>query len=359
MKDASEGNEPVACLILDPLWPFAATIADEFNLPRMALRTGGILASILYDALPLLRGKGYFPLQDARQEDPVPEVPPLKVKDLTSEAHHDSLVAMVNEIKRCTEGMICNTFKELEGSSLDRVHQIVSPIPVFPIGPLHKYSPNYDSSVATHDQSYLAWLNTQAPNSVLYVSFGTLAAISKEQLLEVAWGLAKSEQPFLWVVRSNLTEGLENNDSLPEDFLRTVAGRGHIIQWAPQREVLAHPAVGGFWTHCGWNSTLESISEGVPMICFPFFGDQRTNARQVSETWRIGLQLEKGLERQETERTIRRLMVEKEGEEMRERAAALKEKAEQCIRDGGSSYESLDRLVSHILSFCRAERMRT
>ncbi|KAJ8427533.1 hypothetical protein Cgig2_019952 [Carnegiea gigantea] len=235
MMDASKAKEPVACLILDPFWNFTATVAEEFNLPRITLRTGGILAFLI-------------------------------------------------------QGIIYNTFKELEGPDLNRVQQIGPSIPVFPIGPLHKYPSSNDSIIVMHDQNYLTWLSAQAPNSVLYVSFGTVAVISKEQLMEVAWGLEKSEQLFLWVIQPKSTDGLEDNVSLPEDFLR-VAGRDHIVQWGGQQQVLAHRSVGGFWTHCGWNSTLESIFEGVPMICFPVLGDQKVNARKISDTWRINLHL--------------------------------------------------------------------
>lgn len=358
LGDDSNEKEPVACLIADPMWEFATTVANGFNLPRIALRTGGVLAFLVYDSVPLLREKGYFPLQEARQEEPVPEFPPLKIKDLPSEEHHDLLTVMVKETKNYPQGIICNTFKELEGSVFDKLHQCLVPIPAFPIGPLHKYSPTNSTNSVMQDDSSITWLNTQAPNSVLYVSFGTLANISKEQFLEVAWGLANSKQPFLWVVRSSLVQGSEENPGFPEGFLETVAGRAHVVTWVPQQWVLAHKAVGGFWTHCGWNSTIESICEGVPMLCLPFFGDQTMNARHVCDVLRIGLQLEKGLERQEIERSIRTLMVGKEGEEMRGRVAALKEKADLCIMDGGSSHDSLDRLTNHILSFCSTEILK-
>lgn len=288
------------------------------------------------------------------------EIPPLKVKDLPSEASHVALAAVIKEAKSYHLGFIFNTFKELEGSFLDQFSRSLPCIPIYPIGPLHKYSSTCTDRKLNEDHSSMInWLNTQAPNSVLYVSFGTIAAINKEQFAEIAWGLAKSKQPFLWVVRSKLVDGaIVNDDIYPEDFLQTISGRGYIVTWAPQREVLAHPSVGGFWSHCGWNSTIESICEGVPMICLPFFGDQKMNTLHVSDVLRVGLRLEKELERQEIECAIRRLMVEEEGEEMRERIAALKEKAHSCLMEGGSSFKAMDQLTDHILSFLRAEKPR-
>ncbi|KAL6128161.1 hypothetical protein ACLB2K_071517 [Fragaria x ananassa] len=117
---------------------------------------------------------------------------------------------------------------------------------------------------------------------------------------------------------------------------------GHIVKWAPQKEVLAHQAVGVFWTHNGWNSTLESICEGVPMICIPFFAEQMVNARYVSDVWKVGVRLELGIKREEIEAAIRRLMMEKEGEEIRDRVSKLKDMANICLKQGGPSYQALD-----------------
>lgn len=123
------------------------------------------------------------------------------------------------------------------------------------------------------------------------------------------------------------------------------------MKWASQIEVLGHPSVGVFWTHCGWNSTLESICEGVPMICTPCFTDQLVNARYVSCVWKVGVQLENGLSREEIVRVVKRLMEEKEGGEMRERALSYKEKARACLGPSGSSYDSLTKLVNYISFF--------
>jgi UDP:flavonoid glycosyltransferase YjiC (YdhE family) len=124
------------------------------------------------------------------------------------------------------------------------------------------------------------------------------------------------------------------------------------VKWAPQKEVLAHSAVGGFLSHCGWNSTLESICEGIPMICKPCFGDQGVNTRYVSHVWKVGLELEsRNLERGEIERAVRRLMVGEEGKELRKRSKYLKKTVELCTKEGGSSSNSLNKLIKIIMSF--------
>jgi UDP:flavonoid glycosyltransferase YjiC (YdhE family) len=256
---------------------------------------------------------------------------------------------MVKEIKG-SSGLIWNSAEELEQSELITVGQDFA-FPVYPIGPFHSYFPASSSSLLTQDQSCLSWLNTQAPKSVLYVSFGSIATLSDTEFTEIAWGLASSNQPFLWVVRPGLVRGSEWPETLPNGFLEMMNGRGHIVKWAPQQEVLAHTATGGFWTHNGWNSTLESICEGVPMICLPCFGDQKVNARYVSHVWKIGVHLENRLERGAIDKAIRKVMVETEGEEMRDRIVHLKEKVHLSLRQGGSSHQALESLITYISSF--------
>jgi UDP:flavonoid glycosyltransferase YjiC (YdhE family) len=137
---------------------------------------------------------------------------------------------------------------------------------------------------------------------------------------------------------------------LPEGFDRTVDGRGKVIPWAPQQEVLAHSAVGAFWTHNGWNSTFESISEGLPMICRPQFADQMMNARYVEAAWEVGFELEGELERNKIEEAIRNLMKGSQGEVARERARELKKKVISCLESDGSSVLAVDKLIEHISS---------
>ena len=225
-------------------------------------------------------------------------------------------------------------------------------MPVFDIGPLHKLSPAVDSSLLLPDRSCLEWLDAFPPESVLYVSFGSVACMSPRDLVETAWGIAGSGVPFLWVVRPGMVSGsaYHHQQQLPEGFEAATHGRGMVVTWAPQGEVLGHRAVGGFWTHGGWNSTAESICEGLPMLCRPYFGDQMGNARYVEHVWRVGLEVVGDLERGSVEAAIRRLMTGEDGAEMRTRAGELKKAAAECTGEGGSSCLAIDKLITHMMS---------
>ncbi|KAB2084925.1 hypothetical protein ES319_A05G366800v1 [Gossypium barbadense] len=352
LSDVSD--EPVAGLISDSTWKFTDSIAKSLQLPRFVLRTTNISSFLALAALPLLQEKGYLPKQESQEEKPVIELPPLKVKDIPvfktqdQEGLHQTIAALVEQTKSCT-GVIWNSFEELEHGSLTDFRYNFR-VPIFPIGPLHKYFPVPSTSLLSQDQSAISWLNKQAPKSVIYVSFGSVASIEKSEFVEIAWGLANSEQPFLWVVRPGSVIGSEWLEPLPKGFMEEIKERGHVVKWAPQQEVLAHTAVGGFWTHSGWNSTLESFCEGVPMICHPCFGDQRVNARYVSDVWRIGVHLENKVDRFEIAKVVRKLLVEAEGHEIRDRILQFKKMADQSTQQQGSSYRSLESLVSQILS---------
>ncbi|KAJ0101853.1 hypothetical protein Patl1_06497 [Pistacia atlantica] len=348
-------EESIACLITDTVYHFTQPVADSLKLPWIVLRTSSISSFLAFAATSLLHEKGYFPIQDSEAEAPVQEVPSLRMKDIPIIETHDAenfyqlLVRSMSQTK-ASSGLIWNSFQELEQDALTTLQRDFR-MRIFPIGPFHKYFPASSSSLLSQDKSSISWLDKQAPKSVLYVSFGSIAAVNETEFLEIAWGLANSGVPFLWVVRPGLVRGFEWLEPLPKGFLEMLDGRAHVVKWAPQQEVLAHPATGGFWTHNGWNSTMESICEGVPMICQPCFGDQLVNARYVSHVWRVGLHLEKRLERGEIERAIRKVILEAEGQEMRDKIMQLKKKVDVSLRQGGSSYQSLESLISYIESF--------
>ncbi|CAH8268741.1 unnamed protein product [Arabidopsis lyrata] len=351
------GEETVCCLVSDAIWgKITEVVAEEIGVRRVVLRTGGASSFCAFAAYPLLRDKGYLPIQDSRLDELVTELLPLKVKDLPviETKEPEELYRVVNDMvegAKSSSGVIWNTFEDLERLSLMDCSNKLQ-VPFFPIGPFHKHSDDHPLKTKNKDDDKTTcWLDKQDPQSVVYASFGSLAAIEEKEFLEIAWGLRNSKLPFLWVVRPGMVRGTEWLESLPCGFLEDIGHKGKIVKWVNQLEVLAHPAVGAFWTHCGWNSTLESICEGVPMICTPCFSDQHVNARYIVDVWRVGMVLERSkMEMKEIENALRSVMMEK-GDELRERSLKLKESADFCLTKDGSSSKNLEKLVSHVLSF--------
>lgn len=349
-------HDDTACIITDANMFSSPAVTEGLGIPRIVLRTSSVCSFLAFATLPVLRENGFYSDDlDSRGEDPVLELPPLRVKDVRA-IHVQSLdfvmkiISNIVEGTKTASGLIFNTFQDLEEPYLANFHDPFR-VPTFLIGPFHKFFSAASSSLLTPDRSSITWLDTQKLNSVLYVSFGSGATMDEKSVREVAWGLADSKQPFLWVVRPGLVQRTEWLESLPNEFMEVVSQRGYIVKWAPQQEVLSHPAVGGFWTHSGWNSILESICEGVPMICSSFAGDQNVNSRYINDAWKLGIKLEHGFEREEIESAIRKLMLDKEGQEIRERALCLKEKVDVSLKTDGFSSQSLNALSDLISSF--------
>ncbi|KAL4558189.1 hypothetical protein LXL04_036387 [Taraxacum kok-saghyz] len=350
LGEHNRGNKSIV-VIYDHLMFFAGNVAVDLNLTAIVFRSCSAAYFPAFLARLQLRQEGRFLEEDYEMKEMVPNHHPLRYKDLPfSKAPIEDwkqLVSIISHSPR-PSAIIWNTIKFLEDEALTQIHHHYQ-VPVFAVGPLHKITPSPPSSFLEEDSSCISWLDKQAPKSVIYISFGSLMTLNKKVLTQMASGLAKSNQPFVWAVRPGSVCDSEWTEFLPEGFVQETRERGLIVKWAPQKEVLAHSAIGGFWSHCGWNSTLESISEGVPMICQPFNVDQMVNARYVSYVWKIGLELE-GLESGEMEKMIRRVMVDEEGEEMRVRAINVKKMIKEAVENGGSSHDRLEDLMGFILS---------
>ncbi|KAF1861575.1 hypothetical protein Lal_00025949 [Lupinus albus] len=274
-----------------------------------------------------------------------------------------SVVSQTHESLRAS-ALILNTFEDLEGPVLS---QISLQFPqVFTIGPLHAHlntriqesnnrttmsqTPHSSTnSLLEVDRSCIAWLDSQPLKSVVYVSFGSIATITREKLLEIWYGLVNSKNRFLWVMRSDIVTGKEGQVQIPDELVEGTNERGFIVGWAPQVEVLGHKAIGGFLTHSGWNSTLESIVAGVPMICWPYFADQQINSRFVSEVWKLGLDMKDVYDRNVLEKMVNDVMIHNK-DEFQISAQRMAMLAHKSVSPGGSSNSNLDRLIQFIKS---------
>ncbi|CAN6171497.1 unnamed protein product [Urochloa humidicola] len=356
-EEEEDGGVAAACLVVDSNLRGMQLVAEELGVPTLVLRTGGAACLVAYMAFPALCDKGLLPpasKDKAELEMHLDELTPLRLRDMvfSSTTGHANMARCLQNLldaARSSSGVIFNTFQDLENSDLRKIADGLG-VPIYTVGPLHKISSGTESSLLAQDQTCLKWLDKQEADSVLYVSLGSLASMDEKEMLETAWGLANSQRPFLWVIRHNMVKSSQQV-CLPEGFEEATHGRGMIVPWAPQQEVLAHHAIGGFWTHNGWNSTLESICEGVPMICRPQFADQMINMRYVEEVWRIGFELEGELERGKIEMAIKKLLCMEEGRQMRQRAKDLREKAVKCTEEEGSSKSAIELLLKRIMSF--------
>ncbi|XP_062117844.1 zeatin O-xylosyltransferase-like [Humulus lupulus] len=235
------------------------------------------------------------------------------------------------------------------------------------VGPLDtvticKKSPLNNSINGDSEQVYyLEWLERQKPNSVLYISFGTTTFLEDRQIEEIAIGLEKSEVNFFWVLRDADRGDIFGDEQkvggpqLPKGFEERVEGKGMVVrEWVPQLEILGHPSTGGFMSHCGWNSCMESMSLGVPLIAWPMHSDQPMNAAFVTEFVKVGLAVGELGNRDELvnsstiEKVVKKLMSFDEGNEIRKRAKELGDELRKATAEGGVSRMEMDSLISHI-----------
>ncbi|XP_057458392.1 UDP-glycosyltransferase 72D1-like [Lotus japonicus] len=270
------------------------------------------------------------------------------------------------------DAILVNTFNELEPKTLAALSSgKVTKVPVYPVGLIVR------EEIRRQDGSdVFEWLDKQEEESVVYISLGSGYRMSQEQIKEMALGLELSGQRFVWSLRTHaatkagdaianyFTAGKETQaetgggvskseelNSLPDEFYR-IQTRGMVItDWAPQLDILKHPSVGGFVSHCGWNSVMESVSCGVPIVGWPLYAEQGMNAAMLAEEIGIAVRLELPLStnvvgREDLAKAIRKVMdkEDEEGCEMRKKVKELKEAAKRAWSEDGSSYLALSRI---------------
>ncbi|KAK9198710.1 hypothetical protein WN944_013896 [Citrus x changshan-huyou] len=351
----SNDCEQISCVIADLTVGWALEVAEQMGIARAAVIPYAPASLALVLHAPNLVEAGLLDSNgNAMTDEPIllsEGTLPWKKKEygwcFPSQPHMQKLFfgacSAVAQNLKISNWILCNSFYELDPPACDLIPNILT------IGPLLGRDHLEHSAVNfwPEDSTCLGWLDKQAVGSVIYVAFGSVAVLSQEQLEELALGLESLQQPFLWVVRPDFMN--KSHAKLPDGFVERVSDRGKLVEWAPQEKVLGHPSVACFLSHCGWNSTLEGLSMGVPFLCWPYFADQYQNRNYIFDAWKIGLRFfpdENGIiTRQEIQRQVKALL--NDGG-IKANALKMKQMARKSLVEGGSSFRNFESFVSQL-----------
>ncbi|KAL4313627.1 hypothetical protein AHAS_Ahas15G0004000 [Arachis hypogaea] len=336
-------KEKVTCLVADGFFgKLANDMAEEVGVASIHFRTIGASSFWTYFWIPYLFHSNELPITGEEDMDRIISTIPgmenlLRCRDLPSFCRPnrakgepiiplETIVSETHQTLRA-RAVIFNTFDDLESPAL--FHLRLRFPTIFTVGPLHLHracraptatnTKTSNNSMREEDTSCMAWLDSQPLRSVIYVSFDIIAG------------------------------GEGKDESVPAELVEGTKERGLMVGWVPQVEVLAHKSVGAFMTHCGWNSTIESVVAGVPMVCWPYFADQQVNSRLVSDSWKVGLDMKDVCDRNVVENMVNDVMLNRK-EEFLQSAEKLAILARKSVSESGSSYDNLDRLIEFIES---------
>lgn len=333
----SETGRKVSCLVTDAFFWFACEMAEEIGVGWLPFWTAGpnsLSAHVYTDLIRETFGDGGMVGREDETISLIQGMSKIRICDLpegvlfgNTESLFSNMLHKMGKALPQAAAVFINSFEELDpGTTKDLKSRFKK---FLNIGPSHLiFSP------PPMEDTYgcMTWLDKQKLASVAYVSFGSVTAPPPHELVALAEALETSETPFIWSLTDN------SKVHLPHGFLDRTTSQGLVVPWSPQLEVLAHRAVGVFVTHCGWNSLLESIAGGVPMICRPFFGDQRLNGRMIEDVWEIGLKVEDGVfTKHGVLNSLNKILSQEGGQKMRENIRALKQLAKKAIGPNGSS----------------------
>nr|AYA22042.1 UFGT15 [Fagopyrum tataricum] len=354
-------DSPVCCVVYDAFLPWALDVARAHGVRGAAFFTNSAIVSALFRLVH--GGRLHLPLE---VEEVMKVVPgggiTWETRDLPSFLTRPESYPAYLEMKLSQFGnldfahwVFCNSFDDLESQVLKGI--VPDQFPAKLIGPMVPSA--YLDNAIEGDKGYGAslwkplshqcrtWLDSKPIKSVVYISFGSMASLTREQTSEIATTLIEHDFPFLWIVRESQL------DTLPDGFFESTKEKGMVATWCDQLEVLVHPSLGCFVTHCGWNSTLEGLCLGVPMVGVPQWTDQFTDAKFVSDVWRVGVRArvdEVGMVRKaELAACLAEVMVDgKSREEMYGNGIKWKELAKKALSKEGSSSKNIDEFVKEL-----------
>ncbi|KAF3439043.1 hypothetical protein FNV43_RR17318 [Rhamnella rubrinervis] len=363
-------KQPPTVLIVDLFGSEALEIAEELGIPKYVFMASNAWFIALTIYLPALDKKVKGEYVDQTEPFQIPGCKSLKPEEVVdpmldrSNQQYSEYLRIGMEFPK-GDGILVNTWEDLQRTTLAALRdekllgRFANNLPIYPVGPLTRPV----GSSTSKDQQLFAWLAKQPSESVIFVSFGSGGTLSYKQMTELAWGLELSQQRFIWVVRpptvtnsnsaffTSGNGGDDPSDYLPEGFIGRTNEVGQIVPlWASQVDILSHPSVGGFLSHCGWNSILESITNGVPLIAWPLYSEQKMNATLLTEELGVAVRPEtlpskKVVEREEIAKMVRKIMVEEEGFGIRAKVKELKQSAEKALSEGASSHQALSKFA--------------
>ncbi|XP_078443707.1 gallate 1-beta-glucosyltransferase-like [Wolffia australiana] len=352
LRRQAELGRPVSCVVSNPFIPWVMDVAGEMGIPRAVLWVQSVAVFSAY--FHYHRNLVEFPSEskpDLTVE--LPGVPVLDPQDVPSflmpgnpfPSLTTAILAQFSNVEDA-DWVFANSCEEMESEAIAGIAGHIRVIPVGPLvePPARTGSVRGDLWKAADCES---WLDGRDPGSVVYAAFGSIVILSAAEVVEMAEGLRACGQPFIWVVRDDARV------FLPEGFEEDVADRGMVVQWSPQEAVLRHPATACFITHCGWNSTLECLTAGVPAIAFPQWGDQVTDAKFLLDVFQMGVHLKpskaQSFTREDVSRAVAEVVHGPRAGEMRANAAKYKELTAAAVAPGGSSDRHVAAFVEEIV----------
>ncbi|KAK4481092.1 hypothetical protein RD792_011963 [Penstemon davidsonii] len=344
-------------LVTDTLFTWPATIAKKYDLINVSFWTEPALVFSLSYHIHFLKENGHFPCKDNIEEviNYLPGVESLSTMDLMpylkesglSTIVHKIVLKAFDEVKK-SDFILHNTLYEFESKTLSALTKIQ---PNYAIGPINfsRHITNTVTKSLRSESDCTNWLNSKSPGSVLYISFGSFIQTSKHVIEEIAYGLLLSDVNFIWIVREDSVNS-DDSDVFPDGFRDEINEKGLVITWCDQIKILSSPAIGGFLTHCGWNSVLESMWCGVPMICYPLKYDQPVNRKLVVDDWKIGVNLCDGklIDRKEVAEKIGSLMSGVNSEGLRKESKKVQGILQNAMEVGGSFEKNFNQFVEDL-----------
>uniref|UniRef100_A0A1J3D2R6 Glycosyltransferase n=1 Tax=Noccaea caerulescens TaxID=107243 RepID=A0A1J3D2R6_NOCCA len=364
-----------SCIIGDMSLPFTSRLAKKFKIPKILFHG---FSCFSLACIQVVRNSGilkviesndeYFDLPGLpdRVEFTKPQVSVLQPAEGDIKESTDKIIAADSD----SYGVIVNSFEELEVDYVKeyrkaRAGKVWCVGPVSLCNTLGLYNADRGDKASIGQDECLQWLDGQETNSVLYVCLGSLCNLPLAQLKELGLGLEESNRPFIWVIREWGKYGELSKWIQGSGFEERIKDRGLVINgWAPQVFILSHASIGGFLTHCGWNSTLEGITAGVPLLTWPLFAEQFYNEKLVVQILKAGLKIgvEKSMiygkeeeigvtvSRESVRKAVDELMCDSErAQERRRRVEELSDLANKALEEGGSSHSNITMLIQDIM----------